>query len=56
MDVIGVVFDVGMVVEPLRSPVDNVEGVADLPNFAIIAVKSADVKFTGGRCTCRGCS
>jgi len=33
LDVIGMVFDVGMVVEPLRSPVENVEGAADLPNF-----------------------
>jgi hypothetical protein len=38
------VFDVGMVVEPLRSSVDIVEGAADLPIFAIIAVKSADVE------------
>ncbi len=35
---------VGVVVEPLRSPVDIVEGAADLPIFTIIAVKSADVE------------
>jgi hypothetical protein len=44
LDVIGMVLDVGMVVEPQSSPVDIVEGAADLPIFAIIAVKSADVK------------
>ncbi len=33
-----------MVVQPLCSSVDFVEGAADLPIFAMIAVKSADVE------------
>jgi hypothetical protein len=44
LDVIGMVLDVGMVVEPLRSAVDIVEGAADDSIFAKIAVKSAYVE------------
>ena len=38
------VFDVGMVVETLRSPVDIVEGAADGPIFANVAVKAPNVE------------
>jgi len=44
LDVIGVVFDVGMVVKPLRSPVDIVEGAADGSIFAKVAVEAPNVE------------
>ncbi len=44
MGVIVVVINVGMVVEVPRSAVDLVEGAPNVPIFAIVAVKSADVE------------
>ena len=44
MDVIRMVFDVGMVVKPLRSPVDIVKGVADGPIFAKVAFEAPNVE------------
>ena len=44
MDVIGMVFDVGMVVEPLRSPVDIIEGAADGSIVAIFAIEALNVE------------
>ncbi len=39
-----VVVDVGMVVKVPRSAVDLVEGAPNVPIFAVVAVKSADVE------------
>ena len=44
MDVIRVVLDVGMVVKPLHSPVDIVEGAADGLIFAKVAVEAPNVE------------
>jgi hypothetical protein len=44
LDVIGMVLDVGVVVEPLRSAVDIVKGAADDSIFTIVAVEATNVE------------
>jgi hypothetical protein len=44
LGIIGVVVDIGMVVEVPRSAVDLVEGAPNVPIFTIVVVESADVE------------